>query len=358
MPKLYLTYGALMSPLGTTVQSTIDAVFSGVSGIHPVENAGFLKETLPLGKVTELTGCRYNALLTQALDELVETHPQLQANTTAIVLSSTKGNLDDIATDTFASSRKIIGDFYQDIPLTIISNACISGVLAINLAADMLRTSALENVVIIGIDALSDFVNFGFKSLYALSEAPCKPFDATRNGTSLGEACAIVLLSKNKPEQFAVEYLAGSSSNDANHISGPSRTGEGLVRSINRSLQRAGITASSIDFIGAHGTATVFNDEMESIAFGRLGMEHIPVHSLKGYFGHTLGAAGVLETMLLMASMEHQQTIASLGFETTGTSVALNVVQQSTPAKLNTVLKTASGFGGGNASLILKLQEA
>jgi 3-oxoacyl-[acyl-carrier-protein] synthase-1 len=163
-----------------------------------------------------------------------------------------------------------------------------------------------------------------------------------------------VLVSGGKVSESAVLYKGGSSSNDANHISGPSRTGEGLVRSIEKTFKRSGFAASDIDFVSAHGTATVFNDEMESIAFGRTNLDQVPLNSMKGYFGHTLGAAGVLETIMSIVSMEHNTLFPSLGYRETGTSVPLNIIQRMESKEINTVLKTASGFGGGNASLILQ----
>lgn len=355
MPECYLTYGALISPLGRTPKENLDAILRGETGVAVDSSAGFNQTPLPLGKIPGIFENRYNTLLADALSAFIE-QQQFPKNAvrTAVILSSTKGNMDAIASDTFASSRQLVETHLGNLPLTIISNACISGILAINLAADYIRAELYDKVVIIGIDAISDFVNFGFQSLFALSDAPCRPFDKSRNGTSLGEACAILLMTRQQPESYAVEFMAGSSSNDANHISGPSRTGEGLYRSIHKTLSRAGIYSPEIDFISAHGTATLYNDEMESIAFGRCELNDKPLHSLKGYFGHTLGAAGVLETLILILSMEKQLAVSSLGFEETGTSVTLNVQTENKPLQLTHVLKTASGFGGGNASLILK----
>jgi len=239
--------------------------------------------------------------------------------------------------------------------IVIISNACISGVIAINTAADYLQHSDFKKVVVIGIDALTDFIIYGFQSLFALSNEPSQPFDKNRKGICIGEAAGVVILSKEKiNEQFHVEYLGGSSSNDANHISGPSRTGEGLFRSINLTMQRAKIKAAGIDFISAHGTGTNYNDEMESIAFDRSGLIATPLNSLKGYFGHTLGAAGLIEVIATMKMMENSTLLKSVGFKETGTTRAINVLRENKQQEVTTILKTASGFGGGNASLILK----
>ena len=149
-------------------------------------------------------------------------------------------------------------------------------------------------------------------------------------------------------------YVSGSTSNDANHISGPSRTGEGLVRTIQKTLEFGGLNANEIDFISGHGTATIFNDEMESIAFDRLNLDQTSVNSLKAYFGHTLGAAGVIETAIAIQGLRENLLIKSLGFEKNGTSKKLNVIEKNKPAELNILLKTASGFGGCNASLIIR----
>ncbi|WP_341900306.1 beta-ketoacyl synthase N-terminal-like domain-containing protein [Fluviicola taffensis] len=351
---VYISPLSLVTPLGNTLEQHIDGFNKGVSGIKLFENAGFQDTTIPLAKREEITSNRYDTLLRDALEKAKEKFPA--SGKTAVIISSTKGNMDLLPGDTFAGTQAIIHEFFPRTDLFIISNACVSGVIAINTAADYLLAKKYDHVLVIGIDAVSKFVSYGFQSLFALSNETCKPFDKSRNGTVLGEGCGIVLVTSEKPADFAVLYKGGSSSNDANHISGPSRTGEGLVRSIEKTLKRSGLTAKNIDFISAHGTATVFNDEMESIAFGRTNLDQVPLNSMKGYFGHTLGAAGVLETIMSIVSMEKNVLFPNLGFKESGTSVPLNIIQRIESKELNTVLKTASGFGGGNASLILQKQ--
>lgn len=351
---VYISPLSLVTPLGNTLEQHIDGFNKGVSGIKLFENAGFQDTTIPLAKREEITSNRYDTLLRDALEKAKEKFPA--SGKTAVIISSTKGNMDLLPGDTFAGTQAIIHEFFPRTDLFIISNACVSGVIAINTAADYLLAKKYDHVLVIGIDAVSKFVSYGFQSLFALSNETCKPFDKSRNGTVLGEGCGIVLVTSEKPADFAVLYKGGSSSNDANHISGPSRTGEGLVRSIEKTLKRSGLTAKNIDFISAHGTATVFNDEMESIAFGRTNLDQVPLNSMKGYFGHTLGAAGVLETIMSIVSMEKNVLFPNLGFKESGTSIPLNIIQRIESKELNTVLKTASGFGGGNASLILQKQ--
>lgn len=151
------------------------------------------------------------------------------------------------------------------------------------------------------------------------------------------------------------QYISGASSNDANHISGPSRTGEGLHRSIERTLNPASVRSAQIGYLSAHGTGTSFNDEMESIAFERSNLSEIPVNSMKGYFGHTLGAAGVIETMLGLEAMRRKELVPSLGFEEMGVSRPMNIITETTAPTSDYFLKTASGFGGCNAAALFKV---
>ncbi len=358
MSKAYLSYGPFITPLGTTVEENYEALLDERSGLTFQDGSGFGEANWYLGKISDLKpkSHRYSALLKQGVDQLIEQFgiEVLKSDRTKIIVSSTKGEIDDVESDAFKSTRDILK---ASVGLThkpmIISNACISGVLAINAAADMIDSEKFDDVFVIGIDVLSDFIVYGFQSLFALSDSPVTPFDKNRKGISIGESCSIVRVSNSKPTDFSVEYLGGSSSNDANHISGPSRTGEGLFRSINKTLNRANVKIDQVDFISAHGTGTNYNDEMESIAFERVSASDIHVNSMKGYYGHTLGASGILETIISMLSIQHETLIKSRGFEEQGTSRPMNVITEHTRKSINYVLKTASGFGGGNASLLI-----
>ena len=235
-------------------------------------------------------------------------------------------------------------------------NACVSGILSVAVAKDYIQQGLYDHVFIVSGDIVSEFILSGFNSFQALSETPCKPYDKNRNGINIGEVAASVLVTKSTESlaQESVEILGTGSSNDANHISGPSRTGEGLYRSVITALAEAGLEAKAIDYISAHGTATLYNDEMESIAFHRLGLSDTPLNSLKGYFGHTLGASGLLETIVGMHSLYNNRLYTSKGFQVLGTSKPLNVIKKTEDRNLNVFLKTASGFGGSNTSALFK----
>ena len=357
---IYIGAEEIISPLGETAEENFSAMIENRSGITLVPNAGFNKGALNLSKILNLPGenqfegliASILASLSHKIDEKVIT-----SDRTIILLSSTKGELKNNMADPFGPpiASLMVRFNFANQPI-IISNACISGVLAINAANNFITAGLYDHAIVIGCDLISDFIVYGFQSLFAMSDKACLPFDAARNGISLGEGCGAVVVSntsaifKNPP----LKLMSGTSANDANHISGPSRTGEGLYRSVKKTMEINHISPDDIDFISAHGTGTIYNDEMESIAFDRLSLTHVPLNSLKGYFGHTLGAAGVVETAASMMMIREEILIKSLGFEETGTSKELNIILENKKSQLRTILKTASGFGGGNASLIIQ----
>ncbi len=248
-------------------------------------------------------------------------------------------------------------------PVMAVSNACASGLVALAQAAQALCRGYAEAMMVIGVDVIADFVLAGFSSLKALSPQPCRPYDAARDGLSLGEgAGALLLASKTRSDDRVLSELAGwGITNDACHITAPSRTGEGLRSAVVKALAAAGLTPDEVDYVNGHGTATVYNDEMEANAlhsvFGGCG---VPVGSIKGYLGHTLGAAGVIEVVLSLEAMRQRTVPACLGLSTLGVGRPLHVPQDHLAlSRLQNVLSINSGFGGVNAAVILtQKQEA
>ncbi len=234
----------------------------------------------------------------------------------------------------------------------MVSNACISGVLAIITAMRLIRSGEFDTAVITGADVISKFVVSGFQSFQALSDEVCKPFDHKRDGLNLGEGAGTIILSANKQFANHIKVLGGAVSNDANHISGPSRTGEELAGAINNALKDAGKHAEDIDFISAHGTATMYNDEMEATAITLAGLQNVPLNSLKGNYGHTLGAAGVIETVISLQSLTQGLLMPTTGYRENGVTNAVNVCTEMSATDAKTFLKTASGFGGCNGAVI------
>lgn len=281
---------------------------------------------------------------------------------TLLIYSTTKGNIDLLEknnTSAIDKNRMYLWSFanvlkqhfnFKHTPI-VLSNACISGLLAIIIAKRYIESGVYSNVIVCGGDILSEFTLSGFKSFNALSNEPSKPFDANRVGINLGEAVSTILITNNKAlaKPYETQIISGFSANDANHISGPSRTGDGLFQCFN---QLNVTNKTDVGFISAHGTATPFNDEMESIAIERADLSGIQVNSLKGYYGHTLGAAGVLETILSLESLKNQTLIKSAGFESLGVSGKISVIDSFEKKSFQSFIKTASGFGGCNAAAL------
>ena len=153
-----------------------------------------------------------------------------------------------------------------------------------------------------GSDVQSRFIISGFQSFKALSDEACRPFDKDRRGLNLGEAAATIIFKDEVPGPDDWCIVSGAVRNDANHISGPSRTGEGSFRALKAAL--GDFDPGLLAMVSVHGTSTPYNDEMEAIAIARAGLDKVPVSCLKGVFGHTMGAAGILETILSMASVD------------------------------------------------------
>ena len=277
---------------------------------------------------------------------------------TAFILSTTKGNIELLGQGSdrrlllphsAAAIAKALGIGTK--PL-VVSQACVSGVVALLYGLRLVQSGRYRHVIVTGCDRFSRFVLSGFRSFHAIADAPCRPFDAARKGITLGEAAATIILSADPGDTPQGVLVAGATSNDANHISGPSRTGDELAMAIARTLQQAGIPPQDVGMVSAHGTATLYNDEMEARAFDTAGLAATPLHSLKGYVGHTLGAAGVLESVLALEGLRHRQLIPSAGYEHNGVSKPLHITRSMQPADIRYVLKTASGFGGCNAALV------
>lgn len=251
-----------------------------------------------------------------------------------------------------------VGEFFgiDESDVYYISNACISGVSALIFARRMILSGRYDNMIVVGVDVQNRFIISGFASFKSLSPELCRPYDALRCGLNLGEACGAVMLSKTGTSDL-VAIDGGSASDDANHISGPSRTGDGLYFAMRDALSEAGVGPADVDMLQMHGTATAYNDEMESKAAGLAGLSDVPAQSLKPYFGHTMGASGIIETILAAEELKRGIFLGVKGFEELGVPVPLNVsAENRLITNPHHCLKTASGFGGTNAAVLLSFE--
>jgi 3-oxoacyl-[acyl-carrier-protein] synthase-1 len=378
--EVYIAGGEMISALGPSLAANMVHILQMESGVRlntdtALSNEAFYCAAMDWEQLQSLfrasgldkTYTRFEQMaIYVAQKALQNTSVDTTNPRTAIILSTTKGNIDLLdknQAEHYPGNRihlwaaaDAIGKYFQN-PNTVlvVSNACVSGVLAINTAASLIRAQVYDQVVVIGADMLSKFVVSGFQSFQSLSAGVCKPFDRDRDGLNLGEAAGCLVLTAEN--EGAIKVLGGSTHNDANHISGPSRTAEGFYHAAKFALKASGILPPQIDYISAHGTATPYNDEMEAIGIGRLGMEQVPVHSMKAFWGHTLGAAGIIEALVQTESMKRGILLPSLGYETPGVSVDLNIIQKPLSAKIHYALKVASGFSGVNSSVVFEHTE-
>lgn len=375
--EVYITDYNCVTPLGMDVASNWEALLQNQSGValHKIiENQeAFFASVINSEKLEEEFNkifeqkenkdfTRLEKMFLLCLKPLVEKHGITKE--TAFILSTTKGNISLLKNQSalpegvyLSNLAQKIADFFGFITKPIVvSNACVSGVMAIAIAKNMIQAGKYKDAFVVAGDEITEFVISGFNSFQAIGSEPCKPYDKNRNGINIGEATAAAYITStpSENEKFRFKILGDSAVNDANHISGPSRTGDGLFASIKNAMTEANISAEQIDFISAHGTATLYNDEMEAIAFNRMELQHVPLNSMKGFYGHCLGASGLLESIISMESALHKTLIPSRNFEEPGTSQPLHIIKEIQSAEINYILKTASGFGGCNAALVLE----
>ncbi|WP_343306047.1 beta-ketoacyl synthase N-terminal-like domain-containing protein [Chitinophaga niabensis] len=364
MMNVFVAADNIISPLGADSKTNFDRLLKGESGISR-QPEGYFAAAIPVDQFQQQGYTKFEQLLISSIkDALSRTKISLLNNRTAFIVSTTKGNIALMEQGQAEKLRPLqlyatadkVGEYFSAISRpVVVSNACISGLLALLIGQRMIRSGHYDHAVVCGADELTQFVLSGFQSFQAVSDAPCKPFDANRKGITLGEGAATVVLTKDTsllPEGEVIRLGEGASSNDANHISGPSRTGEELSGAITKAIRQSGLQPQDIGFVSAHGTATLYNDEMEAKAFHLSGLQDVPVNSLKGYYGHTLGAAGLIEAIIGMHSMLAGVVLPTAGFESSGVSVPLVLSSQLAQKPMTHYLKTTSGFGGCNAAMV------
>ncbi len=370
MSRIQVIADNIISPLGKTTAENVDAVIAGQTAISQITNTQLSPDSFYASMFTHAENTssenqytRLEQLCIRSIkDALSGTSVSLSDKDTLFILSTTKGNIELIENApqnnalfekvslTF-TAKKIAKHFSAHRTPLVISNACISGVMALITAQRFLEAGTYKHAVVTGVDVLSKFILSGFQCLHAVSDTMCKPFDKTRNGINLGECVASIVLSSAHSGR-GISIAGGAGSGDANHISGPSRTGLELSLAVKSALKQSCLNHQALSFISAHGTGTVYNDEMESKAFEAAGLSEVPVHSLKPHFGHTLGAAGVIESIITYHSLLQGIILPSLNCETPGVSGNIQVSKKLTASKASAALKTASGFGGCNAAIV------
>ena len=370
---IYSVADNIVSPLGFGTEQNYLAVKAGLSALRRYEQHWGLPDAFTASLFTDeqntamhLAGfTRFEALVMRCVQPLLTaTAIDVASDRVVFILATTKANIEQLQRGDESAADIIPGVAAQKIARSmgfttmpiVVCNACISGVAAIVLAQQLLEAGCYDHAVVCGADVQDKFTVSGFQSLKAVAEDACRPFDIERLGLNLGEGAAAMVLQRESTaadKEALCSIDAGAVRNDAFHLSSPSKTGEGA----HLALQAICATeqAEELAFINAHGTATMFNDQMESIAIERAGLQAVPVNALKGTFGHTMGAAGILETVISIAALRNHTILASRGFEELGVSGHIRLSNRHETTDKRRFVKMISGFGGGNAAISVSL---
>lgn len=358
----------IISPLGFTTEANFEAVMLGESSLNhydgmkgiPFPFTASLFSGEQKGELLIEGYTFFESLAIRSIKSALNNLSLSFNERVILIISSTKLNIDLLKEDNNKeditapgiTAKKIADAIGITTMPIVVCNACISGTSAMILGNRLLELGLYDHAIVCGVDVQSPFIMSGFQSFKALSEEPCRPFDIERLGLNLGEGAATVILSRlSEKDCTKWNIKKGITRNDAFHTTSPSPQGEGCLKAIKDVIEN--IDIDCIAQINAHGTATMYNDQMESKAISRAGLSQIPVNALKGYYGHTMGAAGILETILTMHAIDKGIILGTRGFEEIGVSGKVNVISNNTETRKKDFIKIISGFGGCNAAMHL-----
>ena len=370
----------VLSPIGATTAENMEALKAGHSALsHHASYSGRKEDDYVASRFTDeqqkqlmVSGLTWfeSLVFHSVCEAMSHCAINLYSPRTLFVLSTTKANVEHLTSADYdnlqpAESAKRIVEHLRSsgevgekevlpagVPKTlVVCNACISGVAALVTAQRLLSSGCYDTAIVVGCDVVSHFVVSGFQSLKAMSPEPCRPFDIERMGLNLGEAAATLILSTQKPQGDCWQITEGAIRNDAYHISSPSPKGEGCASAIGYVTRH--VDLNTLSAVNVHGTATMYNDQMESKAIERAGLSEVPLNTLKGYYGHTLGASGVLETIITKHSVQQGELLPTRGFTEIGVSGRVTISSETLHVSQPSFVKIISGFGGCNAALLV-----
>ncbi len=389
MPRrVFVTGLGIISAIGTGIYETLDSLNGLKSGIGRLSLFRSIHDHIPVAEVLhsneELAAMagvdrekeKYsrNALLALIAAQQVFHKREEKKTDTGIVLATTVGGMDlneryyrsllqdDMYKDYIhvfdsadctekVAERYDIGNY-----VTTISTACSSSANAIMFGSRLIRNNKLERALVGGTDALTKFTLNGFLALEILSPTGCRPFDRDRNGLTIGEGAAMLLLESEEvadPKSVICEITGYANVNEAYHQTASSPEGTGALMAMEKAINSAGLKPCDISYVNAHGTGTEVNDLAEGTAIEILFKDHMPaISSTKAFTGHTLGAAGAMEAVLSSLAIKHQILLPGLNFVTPMQELTITPIQKSIPAVVNHVVSNSFGFGGNNTSLV------
>jgi len=371
MKAVWITDAVTVTPFGEGVLQLWRALFDAKSVIRPVSRFPVKNYHAGIAACIEDLTAPGDRSMGHVLMQRLLSHLDAIPQDTLLITATTKSgvdNLEKIRRGQPAEPRDVMisamnEEIHRKLRLTgkgiSISAACASSTVAIAQGAGMIASGWADAVLVCCMDLVTEFVFSGFSALQALSAEPCRPFDRGRSGLSLGEgAAALLLMSAERAKREARPNLATlhgwGAASDASHITAPDRAGRGLQQAVNKAMQMAECGADKIAGISAHGTGTVYNDQMELKVFNYIFKDYpIPIYSIKGAIGHTLGAAGGIELAVGIQSLSEQTIPPTIGFSNPERGAEERVRSEPADISGDYLLTTNSGFGGINAAIIL-----
>jgi len=372
MNSVYITQAKVITALGPDLESLYAGLMDQKSGIQPVTR--FDTQSYAgsyAGIIESLEPENESSLIVQLADMLLEQLGDINKDTFLITASTKAGidRLDGCNGRSEAVSKNLLlssltGYIARKTRLKHkginINSACASSTIAIAKGASLIESGSADSVLICCMDTVSQFVFSGFSCLGAMSDTPARPFDKDRNGLTLGEgAAAVMLMNRQKAKELGKPCLAQITgwgiAGDASHLTAPAKDGCGLKLAIKKACGKAGIKTDDIHAINTHGTGTVYNDAMEiNVIHDLFDCNKIAANSIKGAIGHTLGAAGGIETALCVKMLEQQMMTPTIGFCDLEKGIETIISQNARALMDHRILTTNSGFGGINAAIILE----
>jgi len=370
MSSVVFTECKLITPYGLGVEPCWNGLMKNESRLAETDRFDTTEfKSRMAGIVPGLSYHSGKSIVLQMLEEVLKNHSI--PSDAHLLLATLNGEMDCVEETVLHGNRKPHACCMQNLLKStqllcgvsdegaVVSSACASSTVALGLAGSLIRSGERDCVVVVSCDGVSEFLYSGFSSLMALDSGAARPFDREHAGLTIGEAAGFVVLmseerAKKEGRKIEGELLGWGMSNDAHHMTGPLRDGSGLARSIEIALKVAGVNEKQIDFIAAHGTGTIYNDEMEMAAFHSVFSSSRPTYSVKGGMGHTMGAAGLVEAVLALKTFETGWVPPSVRMQTPADEAAGWLLTEPLELDAEYVLSTNAGFGGVNASLVLK----